>query len=237
MFKDRVILFCCAVIFLMGFFAAMVVGLDGVMLSSVLSYISSISNVVTVIAFFWALSTYRDWTRAKETTEYNTLIELGKSLKKVINALQWYANSMTTSQYNESITSEIEKRIRYTRITHAHTMFFQSIDNYESSRAISQMYDSEKSCNQTYDSIDSIMRLAMAIFYEVESENLQLTYVQGELKDNHYPLHRAFKIPKELEIEMKELGFTDNAIIDDFFSSLQSHTNNLIREQMQRIES
>ncbi len=235
--KDRVVILCCAAIFIAGFFGHSVFGGSGDIIDNTMRYIALISNVVTVVAFFWALHTYRDWYRVKEDSEYHALIQLSKSAHKVISSLQWYLYVMTTSEYAESTKTGIEKAARFSQIEQAYSAFYKAIDSYDSSRAYSRIYESQKTCSQIYKDMDSLMLLAARVFNEIETEKLKLTFIHGLAVDGMVPISEAFEVPANLSQDLEQLGFTNKVVAtSEFFEACFEKVKELTTKQMSYIE-
>ncbi|CAH7086509.1 hypothetical protein VCHA40P240_10366 [Vibrio chagasii] len=233
--KDRVVIICCILLMLAG----LIIGISISASDGVISFLSITATIlggfVTVIAFGWAFMTYTDWKKAQKNSEYEAIIELGKSAHMLLTSTTYLFEAMVVIKYKFEKMSDLEHKLRDGKINHSVAMFEKNYERYSDARASVGFLESKSCSTKDYEKLDELIKVIIDWFWMFRYQTVATTMVMGEKVDRGTAVHCGVVIPDEQKVFMLSLGLNSAVAPYQYHKVISDSIDKIIKELLHMV--
>ncbi|OEF56434.1 hypothetical protein A1OU_16855 [Enterovibrio norvegicus] len=212
----------------------MIIGINISASDGVISFLSIIATIfggfVTVIAFGWAFIKYTDWEKAQKNSEYEAIIELGKSAHMLLTCTTYLFEVMVVIQYKFEKMTDLEHKLRDGKINHSVAMFEKNYERYSDARASVGFLESKSCSTKDYEKLDELIKLIIDWFWMLRYQTVATTMVMGEKVERGTAVHCAVVIPDEQKAFMSSLGLNSAVAPYQYHEAISDKIDKTIKE-------
>ncbi|QUM85978.1 hypothetical protein [Moritella sp. 28] len=233
--KNKVIWLCSILLVLVG----VIVGINITNADSVTSFLSTSATIlggfVTVVAFAWAFISYTDWQKTQKNSEYEAIIELGKSSQMLLTSTTNLFKVMVVIGYQFEEMTDLEHKLRDGKISHSVSMFEKSYERYSDARASTSFLDSKSCTINDYENLDEFIAVVVDWFWMFRYQTVKTAMVLGEKVDKGTALHCGVVIPDEQMELMSSIGLGTTVAPYQFHRALSDNIDLLIKDLLHKV--
>lgn len=233
--KDRVIVICCITLLIVGG----IIGINFSVSNGVISFLSNTATIlggfVTVFAFGWAFFTYTDWHKAQKNSEYEAIIELGKSAHMLLTSTTNLFEVMVVIQHNFEKMTDLEHKLRDGKINHSVAIFEKNYERYSDVRASVGFLESKSCSSKDYEKLDELIKVIIDWFWMFRYQTVASVMVVGEKVERGTALHCGVKIPDEQKAFMSSLGLNSAVAPYHYHEAISNNIDKIIKELLHMV--
>ncbi|MEI8609958.1 hypothetical protein P4S70_13605 [Enterovibrio sp. Hal110] len=227
--KDRVVITCCILLVLVG----MIIGININLSAEVTSFLSTTATIlggfITVIAFIWAFITYTDWKKAQKNSEYESIIELGKSAHMLLTSTTYLFEVMGVIKHQFEKMTDLEHKLRDGKIDHSVAMFEKSYERYSDARAAVDFLDNKSCSNKDYEELDELIVVIIDWFWMFRYQSVEATWVEGEKLEKSTKIHGGVVVPDTQKEFMSSIGVKSSVAPHQYHDAISNQINKKIK--------